>query len=142
MRGASKWRPRPRPGPRSSTSWAPPRTSPSRNASRLGRIMGPASWWISSRWPTRWRGPSRGVGGAITKALDPEAATREIRRALDEGEVIPTTLFKRVGEEDIRQVLEMVSAANLSDALHRGGVLEGLRPLFPGIRMVGRAPTG
>ncbi|HEX9882900.1 MAG TPA: 3-hexulose-6-phosphate synthase [Desulfobaccales bacterium] len=81
------------------------------------------------------------VGGAITKALDPEAATREIRRALDEGEVIPTTLFKRVGEEDIRQVLEMVSAANLSDALHRGGVLEGLRPLFPGIRMVGRALT-
>jgi len=81
------------------------------------------------------------VGGAITKALDPEAATREIRRALDEGEVIPTTLFKRVGEEGIRQVLEMVSAANLSDALHRGGVLEGLRPLFPGIRMVGRALT-
>jgi 3-hexulose-6-phosphate synthase/6-phospho-3-hexuloisomerase len=81
------------------------------------------------------------VGGAITKALDPEAATREIRRALDEGEVIPTTLFKRGGEEEIRQVLEMVSAANLSDALHRGGVLEGLRPLFPGIRMVGRALT-
>jgi 3-hexulose-6-phosphate synthase/6-phospho-3-hexuloisomerase len=81
------------------------------------------------------------VGGAITKALDPEAATREIRRALDEGEVIPTTLFKRVGEAEIRQVLELVSAANLSDALHRSGVLEGLRPLFPGIRMVGRALT-
>jgi 3-hexulose-6-phosphate synthase/6-phospho-3-hexuloisomerase len=81
------------------------------------------------------------VGGAITKALDPEAATREIRRALDEGEVIPTTLFKRGGEEEVRQVLKMVSAANLSDALHRGGVLEGLRPLFPGIRMVGRALT-
>jgi 3-hexulose-6-phosphate synthase/6-phospho-3-hexuloisomerase len=81
------------------------------------------------------------VGGAITKAQDPEAATREIRQALDEGEVIPTHLFKRGGEEEIRQVLEMVSAANLSDALHRGGVLEGLRPLFPGIRMVGRALT-
>jgi 3-hexulose-6-phosphate synthase/6-phospho-3-hexuloisomerase len=38
-------------------------------------------------------------------------------------------------------VLEMVSAANLSDALHRGGVLEGIKPLFPGIRMVGRALT-
>ncbi len=81
------------------------------------------------------------VGGAITKAKDPEAATQEIRRALDEGVVIPTTLFKRAGEEEIRRVLEMVSAANLSDALHRGGVLEGLRPLFPGIRMVGRALT-
>jgi 3-hexulose-6-phosphate synthase/6-phospho-3-hexuloisomerase len=81
------------------------------------------------------------VGGAITKALDPEAATREIRLALDEGVVTPTTLFKRVGEEEIRRVLEMVSAANLSDALHRGGVLEGLKPLFPGIRMVGKALT-
>jgi 3-hexulose-6-phosphate synthase/6-phospho-3-hexuloisomerase len=81
------------------------------------------------------------VGGAITKAKDPEEATREIRTALDTGAVIPTTLFKRVGEEDIRRVLEMVSAANLSDALHRGGVLEGIRPLFPDIHMVGRALT-
>jgi 3-hexulose-6-phosphate synthase/6-phospho-3-hexuloisomerase len=81
------------------------------------------------------------VGGAITKAKDPAAATREIRRALDEGAVIPTTLFKRVGEEEIRGVLELVSSANLSDALHRGGVLEGLRPLFPGIRMVGTVLT-
>jgi 3-hexulose-6-phosphate synthase/6-phospho-3-hexuloisomerase len=81
------------------------------------------------------------VGGAITKAKDPEAATREIRRALDEGAVIPTTLFKRVGEEEIRGVLELVSSANLSDALHRSGVLEGLRPLFPGIRLVGPALT-
>ncbi|MEW6388618.1 MAG: 3-hexulose-6-phosphate synthase [Thermodesulfobacteriota bacterium] len=81
------------------------------------------------------------VGGAITKAKDPAAATREIRRALDEGVVIPTTLFKRAGEEEIRRVLEMVSAANLSDALHRGGILEGLKPLFPGIQLVGRALT-
>ena len=65
------------------------------------------------------------VGGAITKAKDPALATREIRQALDEGAVTPTTLFKRVGEADIRGVLEMVSSANLSDALHRGGVLEG-----------------
>jgi 3-hexulose-6-phosphate synthase / 6-phospho-3-hexuloisomerase len=81
------------------------------------------------------------VGGAITKALDPELATREIRTALDEGAIIATTLFKRGGLEEIRQVLELVSAANLSDALHRGGVLEGLRPLFPGLRLVGRALT-
>jgi 3-hexulose-6-phosphate synthase/6-phospho-3-hexuloisomerase len=81
------------------------------------------------------------VGGAITKAKDPEAATRDIRKALDEGAVIPTTLFKRAGEEDILKVLEMVSAANLSDALHRGGVLEGLRPLFPGTRLMGRVLT-
>ena len=81
------------------------------------------------------------VGGAITKARDPAVATGEIRRALDEGEVIPTTLFKRVGEEEIRRALEMVSTSNLSDALHRGGVLDGIKPLFPGIRLVGQALT-
>ena len=55
--------------------------------------------------------------------------------------MIPTTLFKRAGDEEIRRVLEMVSTANLSDALHRGGVLEGLRPLAPGLRLVGPALT-
>ena len=81
------------------------------------------------------------VGGAITKALDPEKATREIRRGIDTGESIGTTLFKRKGEDQIREVLELVSAANLSDALHRGGVLQGIRPLWRGVRMVGRAVT-
>ena len=38
-------------------------------------------------------------------------------------------------------MLEMVSVANLSDALHRGGVLEGLRPLAPGMRLAGPALT-
>jgi len=81
------------------------------------------------------------VGGAITKALEPEKATREIRRGIDTGESIGTTLFKRKGEDQIREVLELVSAANLSDALHRGGVLQGIRPLWRGLRMVGRAVT-
>jgi 3-hexulose-6-phosphate synthase/6-phospho-3-hexuloisomerase len=81
------------------------------------------------------------VGGAITKAMDPEQAAREIRQGLDTGKSISTTLFKRKGEAQIREILEMVSAPNLSDALHRGGVLQGIRPLFPGIRMIGRAVT-
>jgi 3-hexulose-6-phosphate synthase/6-phospho-3-hexuloisomerase len=81
------------------------------------------------------------VGGAITKAMDPEQAAREIRLGLDTGKSISTTLFKRKGEAQIREILELVSSANLSDALHRGGVLQGIRPLFPGIRMVGQAVT-
>jgi 3-hexulose-6-phosphate synthase/6-phospho-3-hexuloisomerase len=81
------------------------------------------------------------VGGAITKAMDPEQAARDIRQGLDTGKSISTTLFKRKGEAQIREILEMVSAANLSDALHRGGVLQGIRPLFPGIRMIGQAVT-
>ncbi len=81
------------------------------------------------------------VGGAITKAVDPREAAHNIKKAMEERVSIPTKLFKRGTEEEIREILEQVSAANLSDALHRGGVLEGIRPLFQGIRMAGRAVT-
>jgi len=81
------------------------------------------------------------VGGAITKAVDPADAARSIKTALEKRIAIPTQFFKRGSESELRQILEQVSAANLSDALHRGSVLHGLRPLFKGIRMVGRALT-
>jgi 3-hexulose-6-phosphate synthase/6-phospho-3-hexuloisomerase len=81
------------------------------------------------------------VGGAITKALDPREAARNIKEAMEKRIAIPTRLFKRGSEAQIREILDQVSAANLSDALHRGGVLEGIRPLFQGIRMAGRAVT-
>ncbi|MCK4729009.1 MAG: orotidine 5'-phosphate decarboxylase [Desulfobacterales bacterium] len=81
------------------------------------------------------------VGGAITKAVNPTEAAHNIKKAMEERVAIPTRLFKRGSEAEIRDILERVSAANLSDALHRGGVLEGIRPLFQGIRMVGRAVT-
>ncbi|NVM22885.1 MAG: orotidine 5'-phosphate decarboxylase [Desulfobacterales bacterium] len=81
------------------------------------------------------------VGGAITKALDPQEAAGAIKKAMAEGVAVPTRLFKRGSEGEIRGILDQVSAANLSDALHRGGILEGIRPLFAGIRLVGRAVT-
>ncbi len=81
------------------------------------------------------------VGGAITKAADPTEAAHNIKKAMEEMIAIPTKLFRRGSEAEIRGILEQVSAANLSDALHRGGVLEGIRPLFQGISMAGRAVT-
>ncbi len=81
------------------------------------------------------------VGGAITKASDPQKAAAEIKKAIDKKVSIPSKLFKRGGEKNIKEILEQVSAANLSDALHRGGVLEEMRPLFRGIKMTGKALT-
>jgi 3-hexulose-6-phosphate synthase/6-phospho-3-hexuloisomerase len=81
------------------------------------------------------------VGGAISKAVDPTEAAVIIKKALTDRAVIPTELFKRARGEEIRKILERVSAANLSDALHRGKVIEGVRPLFSGIRLIGRALT-
>jgi len=81
------------------------------------------------------------VGGAITKADDPEQATRNIRQALDTGAAVSTELFKRAGQESILEVLHRVSTANISDAMHRGGATGLIRPLAPQMRVAGRALT-
>ena len=59
------------------------------------------------------------VGGAIIKSADAAAAAAEIRRAVDAGVSLETTLYKRDGEADLRAVLEQVSTANDRDAWHR-----------------------
>ncbi|HEX2950959.1 MAG TPA: 3-hexulose-6-phosphate synthase [Armatimonadota bacterium] len=81
------------------------------------------------------------VGGAITKSKDAVSATRAIREALDKGQRIESTLFKRATADTIRDILSQVSAANVSDAMHRGGVAPGIHPLVPGMRCVGQAVT-
>ena len=81
------------------------------------------------------------VGGAITKSSDAKLSAEKIKRAMKTGKGIKTTLYKRVSADKIREVLEKVSTANLTDAMHRGGELKGIRPLFSGIKMVGPAVT-
>jgi 3-hexulose-6-phosphate synthase / 6-phospho-3-hexuloisomerase len=81
------------------------------------------------------------VGGFITKSEDATAATRAIRRALDERTAVPTSLFKRGGEAQIREILTRVSVPNVSDAFHRRPALTGLSPVVPGARCCGPAYT-
>jgi 3-hexulose-6-phosphate synthase/6-phospho-3-hexuloisomerase len=81
------------------------------------------------------------VGGAIAKATDAREATAVLKRAITEGVSIPTDLYKRVRGDEIRSILQKISAANLSDAMHRRGVLPGIRPIAPGLKVVGRALT-
>ncbi|MCL4473500.1 MAG: orotidine 5'-phosphate decarboxylase [Actinobacteria bacterium] len=81
------------------------------------------------------------VGGAIIKAASAEEAARQIRQAIDTREGVETTLYKRATADDVRLVLEMVSTANISDAMHRSGELTGLKKVFDDIRMVGPAVT-
>ncbi len=81
------------------------------------------------------------VGGAIIKSQDAAAAAAEIRRAVDEGVRIETTLYKRADASRIRDVLEQVSTANISDAWHRRPSLHGIKPLLPGSHMCGPAVT-
>ncbi|HEY3417190.1 MAG TPA: 3-hexulose-6-phosphate synthase, partial [Armatimonadota bacterium] len=77
------------------------------------------------------------VGGSITKAPDATAATQAIRTALDTGQRVATTLFRRATADTIRDILGQVSAANVSDAMHRGGVAPGISSITPGKRCFG-----
>ena len=82
------------------------------------------------------------VGGALTKAKDARQATADIRKAVDEGVKVETALYKRAAtDEEIRKVFELASTANISDGNHRSPCVDGIRPLVPGVRMVGRAVT-
>jgi len=79
------------------------------------------------------------IGGSITKAVDVKQATQDIKRAITENVKIPTDLFRRGGEEQIREILSKISTPNLSDAMHRGGVLAGIKSIVPGAKLVGQA---
>jgi 3-hexulose-6-phosphate synthase/6-phospho-3-hexuloisomerase len=81
------------------------------------------------------------VGGAITKAADATAATRIIKDAIDTLMPAQSEYFVRATGPDIREMLSRVSAANVSDALHRSGDIPGLLPLAPGMKLVGPALT-
>lgn len=81
------------------------------------------------------------VGGAIIKSADARGAAAEIKEAMVTGVPRHTSLYKRVDETNIREALAQVSTANISDAMHRNGDLEGLRPVTPGSRMIGPVVT-
>jgi len=81
------------------------------------------------------------VGGAITKAVDPQQATADIRGAIDSGRAVASDLFKRVSVDTIRQALQAVRTSNVSDGSHRLECLEGIRPLRPGQFACGPAVT-
>ena len=81
------------------------------------------------------------VGGAITKAADATAATRAIKQAMETLVPVESEFFVRATGPDVRDKLARVSAANVSDALHRTGDIPGLRPLAPGSKLVGPALT-
>ncbi len=81
------------------------------------------------------------VGGAIIKAADATAATRTIKQAMETLTPVRSEYFVRATGPDVREKLARVSAANVSDALHRTGDIPGLRPLTPGCKLVGPALT-
>jgi len=81
------------------------------------------------------------VGGAISKAPDPRAAAQTIKRAMLTGIPEETQLYKRGTEIEIANVLRRGSSADVTEALHNAGAVEGVAPIVQGVKMVGRALT-
>ena len=81
------------------------------------------------------------VGGAIIKAPDAKLATENIKKAMQTGQKIETTEFKRVTGEEIRKIFAQVSTPNISDMMHRERELEGIHAVVPDVKMVGKALT-
>ncbi len=81
------------------------------------------------------------VGGAITKATDAAEATRRIKHGLAHRVTMESQYFVRATGPDLHEMLTRVSAANVSDALHRTGDLPNVPCRTPGVKMVGRAFT-
>ncbi|OHB72186.1 MAG: bifunctional hexulose-6-phosphate synthase/ribonuclease regulator [Planctomycetes bacterium RBG_16_43_13] len=81
------------------------------------------------------------VGGAITKSANAEDATRTILTAMRSKTKIATTLYKRGGAAEIRNILRQVSTPNISDAMHRSGDIPGILPIQSNTRIVGPSFT-
>ncbi len=78
------------------------------------------------------------VGGAITKAENAKTATEKIRNAIKFKKKIVTDLYKKY--TDPAKIFKIVSTANISDAMHRQNVIEGIVQQS-GEKIVGTAVT-
>jgi 3-hexulose-6-phosphate synthase/6-phospho-3-hexuloisomerase len=83
------------------------------------------------------------VGGAVSKADDPQAAAATLVQAMRSRTRAATSLFKRTGDdpEKLREILLRVSTPNISDGNHRAACLRGIRSFVPGARFAGPVLT-
>jgi len=70
------------------------------------------------------------IGGAITKSSDVKKAVSDIKKAIETKIPVKTIFYKRVNIENVKEILKKVSTANISDALHRGGWIKGVKPVL------------
>jgi len=81
------------------------------------------------------------VGGAITKANDVTKATMDLKKAIIDKKSVKTELFKKYDKSELKEAFSLVSTPNISDAMHKQGAMQGIRPVKLGFHMVGRALT-
>lgn len=81
------------------------------------------------------------VGAAITKSRNVAKSARKLKEAIEKGISIRSEFKKASSEEEILKIFKKVSTANISDAMHRARVMSDIKPIKPGMRLVGQAFT-
>ncbi|WP_174591137.1 3-hexulose-6-phosphate synthase [Methanocella conradii] len=81
------------------------------------------------------------VGGNIIRARDVTASARRVRESIDAAGKQYIVSEKKSRDEEIRELFLQVSTPNISDAMHRAPAMRDIKPLYEGIKMVGRAVT-
>jgi len=79
------------------------------------------------------------VGGAIIRSSDVISSTRRIRQTMDQP--VQDTGPALNPEDEIKEILSLVSSSNISDAMHRKGAMTGMISICPGTKAVGKAVT-
>ena len=84
------------------------------------------------------------VGGNIIRTAKVKESTAKIRESMDysglPGKVARKKPKKTLDEETFELFMQ-VSTPNISDAMHRKGVMQGIKPVFEDIKLVGKAVT-
>ncbi|MHC1571681.1 MAG: 3-hexulose-6-phosphate synthase [Methanosarcinales archaeon] len=79
------------------------------------------------------------VGGNITRSKNVTESTKEIIQAMKRPR--PPTRPKKDLHEEIIHLLKSTSTPHISDAMHRKGVMQKIKPMTPKRKMAGRAVT-
>lgn len=82
------------------------------------------------------------AGSAIIKSPDVTNATQIMKRAISELKSVPSELFQKYGQDELKEAFMKVSTPNIADAMHTKGAMKGILPrINHGTKMVGRAIT-
>jgi 3-hexulose-6-phosphate synthase/6-phospho-3-hexuloisomerase len=79
------------------------------------------------------------VGGNIIRSADVAGSTRKIRSQMNRPSLKQHKI--RSSDEEIRALLNQVSAPNVTDAMHRKGAMTGIFSICGNVKMVGKAVT-
>lgn len=81
------------------------------------------------------------VGGNIIRSSNVRESTRKIKESIESKYIKKKKKEKKSLDEEIYELFMKVSTPNISDAMHRKGVMHDIKPIFGGIKMVGKAVT-